>query len=584
MCCAELKPDRKGVVMSDPHDEANEFGLVSHTLGGLPIVKLMLDRLGLPALLAGALPGDDARLKLAPAVAIRLVITNLVLGREPLYGLGEWAGRHDPTLLGLSTGDVTVLNDDRVGRALEALFDADRASLLTAVVLRAISEFNIDTSQLHNDSTSISVHGAYHDAVGVERGGKPTVAITFGHSKDHRPDLKQLVWILTVSADGAVPLAYRLADGNTSDDPTHVPTWDGLVELLGRCDFLYVADSKLCSRAAMGHITGRGGRFVTILPRSRAEDGAFREHLQTHAPTWTEAARRPGPRLGDPDEVYSTTPAPLPSAEGYRIVWVHSSAKASRDAATRQTRLEAGVAALEALDAKLAGPRSRFKTRVAVEAAATAALTDAHAQRWVTFTVTETITKKYKQARAGRPGPATDYREILTSHFTVHADIALNRVAYDAASDGCFPLISNDRTLPDADVLGAYRYQPNLERRHHLLKSVQDAAPVLLHNPARIEALFCCQFLALLISALIEREVRTGMSHVALDNIALYPEFRDCKSPSTERILEIFATVARHQLHRDGTLVQTFQPELTSQQLQVLELLGLSPSAYTQQT
>jgi transposase len=467
---------------------------------------------------------------------------------------------------------------------LEALFDADRASLLTTVVLRAISEFSVDTRQLHNDSTSISVHGAYRDAVGAGRGGKPTVAITFGHSKDHRPDLKQLVWILTVSADGAVPLAYRLADGNTSDDPTHVPTWDGLVELLGRSDFLYVADSKLCSRPAMGHIAGNGGRFVTVLPRSRAEDGAFREHLQTHTPIWTEAARRAGGRLGDPDEVYSTTPAPLPSAEGYRIVWVHATTNASRDAATRQARLEAGVAALEALAVKLTGPRSRFKTRVAVEQAATAALTDTHAQRWVTFTVTETISKTYKQARAGRPGPATNYREILTSHFTVHADIALDRVAYDAASDGCFPLISNDRTLADADVLGAYRYQPNLERRHHLLKSVQDAAPVLLHNPARIEALFCCQFLALLISALIEREVRTGMRSAALDNIALYPEFRDCKAPSTERILEIFALVARHQLHRDGTLVQTFQPELTTQQLQILELLGLSPSIYTQPT
>jgi transposase len=390
------------------------------------------------------------------------------------------------------------------------------------------------------------------------------------------------VWILTVSADGAVPLAYRLADGNTSDDPTHVPTWDGLVELLGRTDFLYVADAKLCSRAAMGHITGNCGRFVTVLPRSRAEDGAFREYLQTHSPTWTEAARRAGGRLGDPDEVYSTTPAPLPSAEGYRIVWVYSTAKASRDAAGRQARLEAGVAALEALDVKLAGPRSRFKTRVAVEQAATTAVTGAHAERWVTFTVTETISKEYKQERAGRPGAATRYREILTSRFSVHADIALDRVAYDAASDGCFPLISNDRDLSDAQVLGAYRYQPNLERRHHLLKSVQDAAPVLLHSPARIEALFCCQFLALLICALIEREVRTGMRRAALDNIALYPEFRDCKAPSTERILEIFATVARHQLHRDGTLVQTFEPELTAQQQQVLDLLGLPHSAYTQ--
>jgi transposase len=568
--------------MSGRHDDGDEFGLVSQAVGGLPIVNHVLDRLRLPALLADALPNDDGRLKLAPAVAIRLVITNLVLGREPLYGLGEWAARYDPTLLGLSSGELGLLNDDRVGRALEALFDADRASLLTAVVLRAISEFGIETRQLHNDSTSISVQGIYRDAVGTERGGKPTPVITFGHSKDHRPDLKQLVWILTVSADGAVPIAYRLADGNTSDDPTHVPTWDGLVALLGRTDFLYVADSKLCSRAAMGHIAGRGGRFVTILPRSRAEDSTFRDWLQTHTPTWTQAARRPADRLGEPDHIYSTTPAPLPSAEGYRIVWVHSTAKASRDATTRQTRIEAGVAALEALTAKLAGPRSRLKTRNAVEQAATAALTDTHAEKWVTFTLSETITKTYKQARAGRPGPATNYREILTSHFTINPNILLDRVAHDAASDGCFPLISNDRNLSDADMLAAYRYQPNLERRHHLLKSVQDAAPVLLHNPARIEALFCCQFLALLTCALIEREVRNAMRQAALDNIALYPEYRDCKAPSTERILEIFATVTRHQLHRDNTLIKTFQPNLTSQQHQILELLDIHPSAYTQ--
>ncbi len=568
--------------MTDPSDPS-DLALQSQVLGGLPIIDAVLDRLGLPALLAAALPEGDARVKVSSTTAIRLVVTNLVLGREPLYGLGEWATRYDPTLLGLSGQEVGVLNDDRVGRALEALFDADRASLLTAVVLRAISEFTIDTDQLHNDSTSISVHGLYRDAVGAHRGGAPTPVITFGHSKDHRPDLKQLVWILTVSADGAVPLAYRLADGNTVDDPTHVPTWDGLVAMLGRTDFLYVADSKLCSRAAMGHIDSRGGRFVTVMPRTRAEDGAFREHLQTHAPVWTEAARRPGARLGDPDEVYSTTAAPLPSVEGYRIVWVHSTAKTSRDAHARAARVEAGVAAVQALDARLAGPRSRFKTRVAVEQAATDALADAHADRWVTATVSETTTKTYKQTRAGRPGPKTSYREISTTRFTVTHDIRLDQIRYDAASDGCFPLISNDRLLSDAAVLAAYRYQPNLERRHHLLKSVQDAAPVLLHNAARIEALFCCQFLALLISALIEREVRTGMQRAALDKIKLYPEFRNCKAPSTERILQIFTTVTRHHLRHDsGVLLKTFQPELTAQQIQVLDLMGLAPSIYTQ--
>ena len=560
--------------------DVGDYQLVSRTLGGLPMVNHIRDRLGLAALLGQALGEVDGRAKLAPAAAIRLVISNLVLGREPLYALGEWAARYDPALLGLSDAEVGAINDDRVGRALDALFDADRASLLTAVMLRAIEEFSVDTCQLHNDS-SISVHGAYHHADGTARAGKATPVITHGHSKDHRPDLKQLVWILTVSADGAVPIAYRLADGNTVDDPTHIPTWDGLVALLGRVDFLYVADSKLCSRQAMGHIAGRGGRFVTVMPRSRTEDKAFRDWIQTHTPVWTQAARRPGPRLGEPEEIYATTPALAPSAEGYRILWVHSTAKAGRDAASRMARTEAGIAAIDALDAKLAGPRNRLKTRLAVTQAATVALAQARADRWVTFTIGETTTKTYKQAGPGRPGATTNYREILTTRYTLTADINLDRIAYDAASDGCFPLITCDQQLDDAAVLAAYRYQPNLERRHHLLKSVQDAAPVLLHSPARIEALFCCQFLALLLAALIERELRKGMTRAALDTIELYPELRSCSAPSTERILEIFATTARHHLYHDGALVKTFQPELTPQQQHVLDLLGLPPSAYT---
>ncbi len=564
--------------------EPGPFQLVSSAFGGLPGDQPLLDRLRLGELLAAHLPGGDARLKLAPATAVRLVVTNLLVGREPLYGLGEWGARFVPDLLGLDTGAAAAINDDRVGRALERLFDADRASLLTALVLRAVREFGIDTSECHNDSTSISVSGVYREATGAPRGGKPTPVITQGHSKDHRPDLKQLVWILTVAGDCAVPLAYRLADGNTVDDPTHIPTWDGLVALLGRADFLYVADSKLCSREAMGHIGARGGRFVTVLPHTRSEDRAFRAWLQTHVPDWTQATRRPGPRLGEPDQVYSTCPAPTPSAEGYRIIWVHSTAKAARDAATRSARVEAGIAALQALNDKLTGPRCRLRDRVAVEQAAAAALADAHTQRWVSATVTETVHKTYRQERRGRPGPNTRYREITTSRYGVAHDIVLDHITYDAASDGCFPLITNDRTLTDTEVLAAYRYQPHLERRHHLLKGVQDAAPVLLHNPARIEALFCCQFLALLLGALIEREIRAGMRRADTTTIPLYPEFRGCAAPSAERVLEIFATVSSHHLlDQHGQLVQTFEPDLTPQQTQVLDLLDIPTTSYEHQ-
>ncbi|MGH3636923.1 MAG: IS1634 family transposase, partial [Mycobacterium sp.] len=447
--------------------EAKQYGLVSAGLGALPLVKHITDRLGLPRLLESFLPAGDARVKLAPADAVRLVVINLVLGREPLYALGEWAAGYDPGLLGLGESELAVLNDDRVGRALESLFDADRASLLTAVVLAAVREFGIDTSQLHNDSTSISLSGVYRDGDGRSRGGKSTPVITFGHSKDFRPDLKQLVWILTVAADGAVPVAYRLADGNTNDDRTHVPTWDQLVALLGHADFLYIADSKLCSRTAMGHIAGLGGRFVTVLPRSRSEDGQFRDWLQTHTPAWTEASRRPGARLGDPDRVYSTCPAPTPSAEGHRVVWVHSTSKAVRDTGARQARIEAGQSAMDALAAKLSRPRCRTHSRVAAEAAATAALADTGATRWVRSTITEQIVKDYKQERRGRPGPDTRYREITHTRYQLTHDIDLTMIAYDALSDGMFPLITNDTAMSDASVLAAYKYQPNLERRHH---------------------------------------------------------------------------------------------------------------------
>jgi transposase len=376
-------------------------------------------------------------------------------------------------------------------------------------------------------------------------------------------------------------MAYRLADGNTSDDPTHMPTWDRLVALLGRHDFLYVADAKLASATAMRHIDGHGGRFVTVLPRTRTEDTWFRDWAQTHQPQWTEAVRLPAARAGEPDRVYSTFPAPLPSAEGYRVIWVHSTAKAAHDAAARQARIVAGAAAVDALAAKLAGPKCRLKTRAAVDEAAAAALADSGAARWVAVTIGETAEETYRQEHRGRPGANTRYRKDTRTRYTISWQSRTDQVAYDAATDGCFPLVTNDTTLTDAEVLAAYRYQPNLERRHHLLKSVQDADPLWLRDPARIEAIFCCQFLALLLGALIEREIRTAMREADTAHIPLYPELRACPSPSAERILEIFADVTRHELRHNGQLIKTFEPDLSPLQRQVLDLLGIPATRYT---
>jgi hypothetical protein len=88
------------------------------------------------------------------------MVANLALNHAPLYALGEWVSTLDAGLVGLAPSELELLNDDRVGRALLALFDADRSSLLNALVPRAVERFNVDVSELHNDFTLIVLHGA----------------------------------------------------------------------------------------------------------------------------------------------------------------------------------------------------------------------------------------------------------------------------------------------------------------------------------------------------------------------------------------------------------------------------------------
>jgi transposase len=564
-----------------PSAPSGPFQLVSQRLGPIPVINHFLARLGLHRLLEQYLPADDRRLKLAPATAIGVVVRNLVLHREPVYALADWAAPFEPGLLGLDAEEVRLLNDDRVGRMLVRLFDADRASLLTRLLLDAIAAFGIDTSRLHTDTTSIRFTGAYPAADGRTRGGKPTPAIVRGHSKDHRPDLKQLVWSLTVSADGAVPICHRVADGNTNDDVLHVPTWDQLVGMLGRVDFLYVADCKLCSREAMDHIAARGGRFLTVLPASRKEDAQFRDWLVDHDPGWVEACRRPGRRQADPEEVWWTATPPWPSAEGYRITWVKSSSKLDRDAEARRDRIARGIAALDQLNTRLASPKTRIKTILAAEQAAVAALDQAGAARWIGFTVAEQVEETMRQEKRGRPGKNTRYRKLTRTHhrvaFTVHEDI----VARDAASDGCYPLITNDPQMTEPELLAAYKWQPNLEKRHGQLKGTQLVAPVFLNDPARIEGLLCCHFIAMLVQALIERQIRARMTERGITQLTVYPEDRGSTAPTAARVLDVFTDLARHHLtDQHGHPVQTFQPQLSPLQHQTLDLLGVPQTAY----
>ena len=136
---------------------------------------------------------------------------------------------------------------------------------------------------MHFDTTTVTLHGAYE-------GSKAAPRITHGVNKDHRPDLKQLLFGLNVTSDGAVPLSHHVWSGNQSDSTVHRGNVEQLRHLLARDDFVYVADSKLCSTRNLAYIDQHGGKFVTVLPRTRREDRAFRDELRKRPVRWYRLA------------------------------------------------------------------------------------------------------------------------------------------------------------------------------------------------------------------------------------------------------------------------------------------------------
>lgn len=558
------------------------FTLSTERMGSLPLVNHFIERIGLPALLDQFVPTHDRRCAISHASALGVLLRSVVVEREPLYRQQETVDGFAPQLYGLSALQIEHLKDDRIGRALDKLFDTDRAALLTQVALAVVKRFGVRLDQLHNDSTSVSFCGDYAEGQ-IKRPSHRAALITYGRSKLHRPDLKQLVLILTVSQDGGVPVQFRVADGNTNDSVTHIDTWNTLRQLTGRADFLYVADSKLCSFDNMDHIQRAGGRFVTVLPRTRSEDKEFRKWLQSHTPAWQLVWNRPHPRRKDgPRDRWYVHLSELPSAETWPIVWVWSTLLTQYHEENRRRRISAAVAALSALHERLIAPRPRGRRRGAqqIDARVASILKKHHVRRYVHVKRIEQETHEFKQASPGRPGPDTEYRKIIRRRHDIQWTVDQAAIDYDHKSDGMFPLMTNDRKLTPAQVLQAYKGQPVIEKRFEQLKTVHEIAPVFLQNPGRIEAFFTVYFLALLVQALIEREIRLAMQREHIEHLPLYAEHRRCKRPTTEQVLRLFDLTTRHTLRSAGQPIQVFHPELTPLQHQVLELLGLPNSAF----
>jgi len=565
------------------NDANQEFGLQSKQFGALLIIDYFLERLKLSNLLKNAINCNDNSHKIDPYKCLLLIVMNLIDGRKPLYEIREWTAEFTPQILPIGADQIEYLNDDRIGRDLDKLFDADRASLQTNIVLQAIKEFGINVDELHNDSTTITFTGKYKDANGDAKRGKKTIFMTNGHNKDHRPDLKQILWILTVTADGAIPIRYEASDGNITDDTTHVETWNTLCKLLEQSDFIYIADSKLCVKDTMKHIAENDGFFITILPATRKEEQDFRDYVVTHKIEWHEEWEKEKSRSTQKRkrlEKWRIVESHIPSAEGFRIIWVWNSTKEKCDQESRHNSIKKAHKLFEQLEERLQNKRSRIRTREGVVKAANKIITDTGTGRWVDYSINEDTERIIRQVGKGRPGLNTRYVSETKVNFHVSCYIDSDLVKHNAHSDGMFPLITNCKNLSCRTVLEKYKYQPRLEKRHEQLKTVYNVTPFWLNSVTRIEAFLFLYFVALLVQSIIERAVRQSMERNGFESIPIYPESRECHSPTTDRILGLFENVHYHDLIRNGIIIQTFQPQLSEIQQLVLKLLDIPVEVY----
>ncbi len=232
-------------------------------LDHLGLVAGLIDEIGIVEQinqLVGEKPGEIV----SPGHAVKAMILNgLGLVSAPLYLFSQFfEGKGTEHLIGEGI-QPKHLNDDRLGRVLDKLYVTGTSQIFTLVALAAAQKFEVSLDTVHLDSSSFHLHGEYEwnlpevyfspKEINLDKPDEPVsnpkaapipIRITYGYSRDHRPDLKQFILDLICSGDGDVPLFLRVASGNESDSAAFAQIFREFKKQL-ELDALMVADSAL---------------------------------------------------------------------------------------------------------------------------------------------------------------------------------------------------------------------------------------------------------------------------------------------------------------------------------------------------
>lgn len=458
---------------------------------GLPLaIRLLAERVQWEAVVDALLPWDPVRTQTPPSRLLLALVMNVVTQRTPLYHVERWAATLPLDLLWAPSVQAATFNDDALGRVLEKLARHGRTVVGTlGVRWQALGQ--AAPPLLHTDTTSFSLFGDYPGS--TPDGEAPH--ITYGYSKAHRPDLKQIMLGLTTDAAGQILLGDVLA-GNTSDKawmPPWLSTLDREVPTDAWKQALYVTDSAGITPAALDQCAALDVRWLGRLPETYTLAREVKAAAWAAPATAWEDLGTFSPRKGAAQyraQIHPGTLATYP----VRCVVVHSDALDRRRERTLQREIAQEADALRTAAAALA--RQVFACVADAEAAHAVAL-KAAAPRWHAVTPTigaETVVRRGRgRPRRDTPAPTTlQYRLRWSWAAPDPAAVRAERQRRSA-----FVLVTDDPARSARELVAAYKGQTHAEQAFRWAKHPWHCDAFYLQNPDRVAGLGFLLLLAL---------------------------------------------------------------------------------------
>ena len=540
-------------------------------VGHLPIIKEFTKKIRLVETLDAMV---DSQMDLSPGITVLAMVLDTLSGRTPLYRLEEFFQEKDTELILGHDVKPELFCDYNVGRVLDKIFDTGTQKVFSKIAQNAIGVFDVDPRRLHFDTTSISVFGDYDFS-------DSSLNITYGHSKDKRPDLKQFL-ISMLCVDRNIPILGTTEDGNASDKTLNNELLGGVSKHMARHGlkpgaFVYVADSAFVTPDNLKKSKEKNVKFLTRLPATYKECGRaisdavladnwidFGELNQTPATKKRPAAYYRG--FETTVELYEET---------YRAVVVHSSAHDKRRHKRIDRLLQQNRKSLEVYCKKVNS--SPFYCRADAEAAADK-IRRAVAGSYHRIECSIRKEARYPRGRPAKGAPRTPigYEYLLDVKIDPDAD-TITPMRLEA---GCFVLICNLTSKQGRSqwtaisLLELYKNQSGIEQNFGFLKDPVIVNSIFLKKPIRIEVLGLVLLIALLIWRLMERCMRQYLEKTKSEITGW--KNRPTKRPTSFMMTTKFLSILVARSGRRRELVKPLKPV----QLEFLRAMGVKPEVF----